>query len=259
MKPLKIPAPRTAIVVGRRANIVARMLEANGFRITSNRPQLVVTFGGDGTILHSERLYPGVPKLCLRNRNACFKCTRTKGSKNGGKKSRRMMCIKCGEAAIKKIAASKTIRVKLERKLEATARTKDRRDNNPPLAKMLALNEAQVRNKSPLHALRGTVETGGKRIAFIGDGVIVATPYGATGYFRAACGKTFKRGLGVAFNNPTQRLKPLLLKENEAVRITVTRRNGVFACDNNPATATLAEGSTVTVRNGNRFAKFVVA
>lgn len=35
----------------------------------------------------------------------------------------------------------------------------------------------------------------------IGDGVLVATPFGSTGYYRSITGGTFSSGLGVAFNN----------------------------------------------------------
>ena len=38
-----------------------------GLRYRESRPDFVIAYGGDGTLLWSERLYPGVPKLPVKD------------------------------------------------------------------------------------------------------------------------------------------------------------------------------------------------
>jgi len=40
----------------------------------SNRPNIVVALGGDGTFLAAERFFPGIPKLLVREQSICNKC-----------------------------------------------------------------------------------------------------------------------------------------------------------------------------------------
>ncbi|MFP4567874.1 MAG: hypothetical protein ACLFN8_02935, partial [Candidatus Woesearchaeota archaeon] len=40
----------------------------------SNNPDFILCFGGDGTLLHSERLHPSIPKLAIRDMSICRSC-----------------------------------------------------------------------------------------------------------------------------------------------------------------------------------------
>jgi len=69
-----------------------------------------------------------------------------------------------------------------------------------------ALNEISLHHASPTLAtvfvprIRDRGETVGfERV--VGDGILVATPFGSTGYYRSITGGQFTDGLGVAFNN----------------------------------------------------------
>lgn len=225
-----------------------KLVKKNGFQIVQKAPDAVITVGGDGSILFSERAFPGVPKLCFRYSKVCARCSNT-----GSKHLQMFFCGKCVVKAVRKLSESKKIVVKLERKLEGTAITR-----RGVRKKLLALNEVQVHNNSPLHAVRGSVFVNGKRKAeFIGDGVIVATPYGSTGYFNAVTRKTFSHGIGVAFNNPTKPIKPLFLKNSDKVRIILSRRHGLMVADNDADTTLLDTGDSVTVKYSNECAKFI--
>ena len=43
-------------------------------RFISDKPDVVVAVGGDGTFLAAERYYPGTPKLLVRDGSICNKC-----------------------------------------------------------------------------------------------------------------------------------------------------------------------------------------
>src|SRR3989344_876896 len=41
----------------------------------SDKPDVVLTVGGDGSFLSAERFFPGIPKLLVREDSICKKCT----------------------------------------------------------------------------------------------------------------------------------------------------------------------------------------
>lgn len=69
-----------------------------------------------------------------------------------------------------------------------------------------AMNEIGLHHTSPVYAavFAVRVDDGSRSWAFeriVGDGCVVATPFGSTGYYRSIAGGTFAEGIGVAFNN----------------------------------------------------------
>ncbi len=156
---------------------VRESAEAMGFRADRQDPDFIISLGGDGTFLICERECPGVPKLPVRDSLICFKC-------HDEPLEAALRMIRRGEARVIE-------RIKLE------AAFGERR--------MPAANDVVVRNKDPRHALRFRLTINGKPLEelLIGDGVVVATPFGATGYFNSVTGETFQEGIGLALNNPT--------------------------------------------------------
>ena len=64
-------------VVGKNRKLAAALagkMQKLGFALDRKKPEFVVSLGGDGTLLHAERLYPGVPKLLSRDSALCQKC-----------------------------------------------------------------------------------------------------------------------------------------------------------------------------------------
>src|SRR3989338_5658267 len=51
-----------------------KLLSAAGFSIVSCNPDMVVSYGGDGTIMRAEQKFPGVPILPLRASMVCKLC-----------------------------------------------------------------------------------------------------------------------------------------------------------------------------------------
>ena len=58
---------KRVLVLGDDVEGVLSLVEESGLEVVTEDPDVVLTFGGDGLLLGSERAWPGVPKLPLRN------------------------------------------------------------------------------------------------------------------------------------------------------------------------------------------------
>ena len=56
-------------VVGRNIDKIIPMVRDAGLEMTGTNPDIIIPYGGDGTLLGSEREFPGVPKFPLRDNN----------------------------------------------------------------------------------------------------------------------------------------------------------------------------------------------
>ncbi|MFO8008654.1 MAG: hypothetical protein R6V05_13060 [Candidatus Brocadiia bacterium] len=200
---------------------VRALAEESGFTYAKDDPDFVISLGGDGTFLISERQYPGIPKLPVRDSLICFKC-------HNEPLEQALQMIRAGEAII-------------EQTLKLQARVSD--------ARRLATNDVIIRNVNPRHALRFSLRVDGELVddMLIGDGIVVATPFGATGYYRSITGDTFAAGIGVAFNNLTEQRAPLELDESATVELEVVRSRAHLAVDNDPDMAVLEVGDAASV------------
>ena len=60
---------------GAQAQKLKPLIEANAeLHLVDTDPEVVVCFGGDGTLLASEKKWPGVPKVPLRNSRRGIRC-----------------------------------------------------------------------------------------------------------------------------------------------------------------------------------------
>ena len=103
------------------------------------------------------------------------------------------------------------------------------------------------------------MDVNGKKVdkELIGDGIVVSTVFGSSGYFYSITRKTFNRGVGVAFNNITVKRKPLILAD-PVIKLKVTRHEAVVSADNDMKTVTIDEGDSVVVKKSDKIAKVVV-
>ncbi len=206
-------------------------LKKVGFKINLPIPDFVFVFGGDGSLMKAEQKYPKVPKVII-------------------KKSK--ICKKCPKLSFKKIVSkikNKNFEIKKFYKLEAESKNK----------KILGINDIVIHNGNPRHAIRYSVAI--KDIDFykeaIGDGVVVATSFGATGYFRSITDSIFYVGTGLAFNNSTESIDHMVINENSEIKIKITRGPAECYADNNPRRMLLKEGQTVVVRKSKEEFNFV--
>jgi len=164
-------------------------LEANGFDVATEYDQdaLIVTLGGDGTVLYAARTCPDPTILPVRagdseGNRAAFDADRL---------VEELERLEDGDGTLETATFST---------LTAT------RDGEQLRGSFRALNEISVHHSSPVLAATFDVRIhdNGRTREFhglIGDGILVATPFGSTGYYRAITGGTFTEGFGVAFNN----------------------------------------------------------
>ena len=212
---------------------IEAVLAAEGFKVVERDPDFIVCFGGDGTVLFSERTFPEVPKLILKTSPVCRMCDYAPGDLRD-----LLANIKKGNYCLHK-----------KMKLETEAKGK----------KLVGLNEIQVHLKLPIYAVRFSLVVDGKEYTdLIGDGVIVSTVFGSTGYYRATGGRSFEKGIGVSFNNlHNRKLESFVVPEDSVVRLTVSRGPAWLLADNNEDFVELTAGDTAVIRRSASVANFI--
>ena len=202
-----------------------------GFTYTEEKPEIVISYGGDGTFLWAERKYPEIPKALFRYSKTCKKCHN--------------LPITHALELLKK----KKYTVKEFNKIRARIRN----------TTFLATNDIVIRNAMPTHAVRFTLKIDGKQIddEIVGDGIVVATTFGATAYFQSITRKTFSKGIGIAFNNTTEEHKPLFLPATAKIELTITRGEAFLVADNEPRMLVLSPGMTVKITGTKKKARVI--
>lgn len=228
-------------VVGLEKAMVERELARQGFILDKFKPDVVVSIGGDGSALVAEHLYPGIPRLTIKHSKHCAKC------EVGGTHDLSSVVDKL---------ANKQYKVAEEIKVEGSVESAGSKDRTERLT---GLNEINVSHALPTRAIRFDVFINGKPIAtdIIGDGAVVATPYGSTAYFRIITGRRFSKGLGIALNNSDKDVKYHFADEEAEVKIKINRGPALMCADNNTTMVQLADGDAVVVRKSKDKAKII--
>lgn len=216
------------LTIGRDLPVINQLLTQEGLTIVEKDPEVVVTHGGDGYLLKAERLYPGVPKLPIRHNSICKSCVDHDTTH-----------------AIKALARG-TISESRVYKLETTFQDKT----------YYALNEFSLHHVKPHQAIRFTVQVNDEEYQeqAIGDGVIVATPFGSHAYYRSITNSVFRLGIGIAFNNTTEPIDHMVVRESDSIKVTVTRGPAYFLADNDPDLPIVEEGQQLVIRQSDQFA-----
>ncbi len=201
------------------------------FAYDDKHPDIVVSLGGDGTFLIAERKYPGIPKLLIRDSSICNKCDWNSLSPVLDKLRR------------------KEFTTDEHMKLEADVRGD----------KKLCLNDAVIRNKMPIHAIRFLLSVDGKQVngELIGDGVVVATPFGSTAYYFSITKKMFDKGIGIALNNLSMPVENFIAGESSVIEIKLTRGDATFSFDNDDHIVTLKTGDRVVIKKSGEVARIL--
>ncbi|MBS3055057.1 MAG: NAD(+)/NADH kinase [Candidatus Aenigmarchaeota archaeon] len=218
-------------VVGKHRRYIEEELPEYGLKLSKKNPDVVISYGGDGTILKSERMYPGIPKVFIRHSYLCVKCH--------GDEYRKYL----------KYLSKKKFKTVKGIKVEGSVKGK----------KLGGMNEINIVSEKPIFAVRFDLIVNGRLIArnVIGDGVVVATPFGSHAYFYSITRKTFKKGLGIAFNNPRKKMKNLIVKDNSIIKVKILRDAGWMIADNNPKFVHLNEGDVITINKSKGTANII--
>lgn len=219
-------------VVGKSSHLIIGPLKEHGFTIVKQNPEFIVSFGGDGTSLYGERVYPGIPRVLIRHSKTC------------------KTCPKHDYETIFHAIKERKYTIVEELKIEAQI--------NNAKQKFIALNEIDIHHKVP-HAVRLQVSINGKMVKgqVIGDGVLIATPHGSTAYFNSITGKSFSKGLGIAFNNPVTHDKPIMADDSAVINVKIIRGPALLVSDNNDKIPELKTGDTITIKKSQQKARVV--
>ncbi len=203
------------------------LIESYGFSLACKKPDCVIVVGGDGTYLIAERKYPEIPKLLLR---------KDKVSQGNVHK------------VLRKIHSNKFV-VKRSNKIEAFVNNK----------KLVAANDIIIRNADQRRALRFSVFASHNvhEADLIGDGVVVSTAFGSAAYFHSITGKKFDQGIGLAFNNTTNRKKGRILPDNCVIRIKIQRETAIITADNDNTMVKAKPGDVVIVKKSKQQAQTI--
>jgi NAD+ kinase len=213
-------------------SLLARMRET-GFTLVDSDEDLIVAYGGDGTLIGAERDFPEVPKLGMRSDATCIKCPRHKD-----------------DVVLDRILNGE---VREERLIKLLGTCGGHR--------MIAMNDIIFRNADPRSAVRFVVSLDGQQITeeMIGDGLVIATPFGSSAYFRSITRVVVRTGIGVAFNNCTDFLHHLVIGEGESLDVDITRGPATVTSDNDPRLHPVDGRQRLSVRRAPHDAHLVAA
>lgn len=221
------------LVVGKEAQRFRSKLPRRHFEVVTEDPDLVIAYGGDGTLIGAELDYPEIPKLGVRSDTSCIKCPAHEEV-----------------VMIERLVAGDLPEQRLM-KIEA--------DCNESGVWRTALNDIMVRNEDPQSAVRFIVLLNGQRITeeLIGDGLVAATAFGSSAYFRSITRVVTRVGIGVAFNNCSDLLNHLVLAEDDLLEVLITRGPGLLCVDNSRETIRLDRGDMVKIRRSAQVSRIL--
>ena len=218
------------------------VLAAQGLRISSEDPDLVLALGGDGTMLRAAHLAHARDALLLGvNRGALGYLAEVEAGDE--------------QKALERVLADDY--VVEERMVLCCAR-----EGDPSLDGRIGLNEVLIERAAQYRVVRLSVEIGGERLAsFNGDGVIVATPTGSTAYALSAGGPIVSPRASCMVLVPVSPhmifARPFVLAPDETVEVRLESSDGAsLSLDGEPA-GDIARAQSVTVRRHPRALKLV--
>lgn len=200
------------------------------FDVVDENPDVVVCYGGDGTLLTAERQWPGVPKAPIRNSLRGNRCIAHPASQ-----------------VLQRLAADELVRMEFS-KLRCTVR---RGNDGAPERGVTAMNEVNVHMARINSAVRFKMWIGDERYQggdeILGDGFVISTAFGSTAYFNHITRGFFHAGIGVAFKSTSEHTNHVVVPEDADVSILVTRGPAVMTYDNSDENIDLVEGDKLLV------------
>ncbi len=210
------------LITGRNGDELAPLLSGQEFEVVEDFPELVITYGGDGTMLGAEREFPCVPKLPLRDQ------------------------------AETRCPAHKDLSVMLNSFLNGTLHRNELMKiagfvNGKSLS---GINDVFIHNEDRGGALRYRVCIDGEPygLEIIGDGVGISTVLGSTAYYRSITHSIFRVGIGLAFNNSTEVTNHQVLPEDSVIKVRLIRGPAVLVADNSMELLRINAGEEVVLK-----------
>ena len=220
------------LLFGENKSKIEPLVQKAGLEISEENPEFVISYGGDGTLMRAEYAYPGIPKIVLKDSLICKKCSPMSNEQV-------LESIKNGRYSVEELM-----------KLEIISGAKT----------LYAMNDITLHNADSRHAIRYSLSVNDKVVgdAIIGDGIVVATPFGSTAYYRSITDSFFELGIGLAFNNSTEQSDHMVLRENSEISIKIIRGPAVIYADNNEDAIRIDKDAEVTIRKSANKALIVI-
>lgn len=186
-------------------NHISEMIE---FTSNLNEADYIISLGGDGTLLDCFQRFSDKIVIPVRDYNLCN--THQNFNSYG---------------FIDKIENFDVLEMSYEKE----------NGNSNEIVKKFGISEIVIRNNNVSQAIRFDLSINGKIYALniIGDGIIVCTTLGSTGYFQNVTNTIFTHGIGIGFINNSQRMSNLVLSPDDKISIHIRRGNCQACIDHN--------------------------
>lgn len=215
------------LVSGRNKKNVSKvntLIERFHYLEKSNKPDIIISLGGDGTYFYNERKFPNIPKLLVRDNSICRLCS--------------LYDIKDIFLILNKLNNRE---FEIIENIKLLCKFKNK--------KLQAVNDIVIRNKNQYEAIRFNLSINKKTYKnIIGDGIIVSTSFGSTGYYNSITKSKFTRGLGLALNNINENKTRLDIKENNIIKFKLLRGLSTISSDNDKKLITLKENNEAIIQ-----------
>ncbi|NMA47605.1 MAG: hypothetical protein GX945_13685 [Lentisphaerae bacterium] len=214
---------RVALIGRNLADLKPLLLRVPAVQLVEDAPDLVISHGGDGSLLGAERSYPGVPKCPIRDRRQNPKCP-----------------LHDEKTVLSKLFRGELMRTQL-RKLSAKTEAGE---------ELRGINDVVLSRKLTTSAIRYRLWLDGVlyRGQIVADSLVVATPFGSTGYFQSITHGNIQAGIGLAFNNSMDLLGHTVVSENTKLTVQLLRGPAVLVADNDPHQISLKTDDLLHVR-----------
>ncbi len=229
---LRASRPVRLLLFGAEAHSLGETVAAHDNLVRVEKdPDVVVCYGGDGTLLSAELRWPGIPKVPVRN------------SRRGHR------CIPHPVADVLNGLAAGELVSNRYTKIEGEVLRDGQRLYSD---KIVALNEFNVHMGLINSAVRFQLWLNGEAyddgVELLGDGFVVSTPFGSRAYYAQITRGIFTKGIGIAFKSTNAHVNHLVLPEDTEYRVQITRGPAVLAFDSADEYLGLVEGDELVVR-----------
>ena len=205
----------------------------SNLELVETEPDVVVSFGGDGTLLAAELRWPGRPKVPILNSRLGHRCIPHPAG-----------------SVIAALAHGRLVRNEYT-KLECLINHPEPGSVEPDFT-LSCLNEINVDMGRINSAVRFRLwldeEPFDNGTEIIGDGFIVCTPFGSTAYFHAVTRGLFQRGMGIAFKSASHQTTHLVVPDDVTARFVITRGPALLAFDSSMEYVSLVDNDELVVR-----------
>jgi len=215
--------PLRVLVLGRNIEDLLPLLDLFDVELVERDPDLVISHGGDGSLLGAERDFPGIAKCPIRDRKQNPKCP-----------------LHSELSTLKKLFSGQLQKDVLE-KLVAISSSGD---------ELRGINDLVLSRELMSSAIRYRIWVDGAlfRSQIVSDSLVISTPFGSTGYFQSITRGNIRTGIGLAFNNAMDGIGFSVLPDFAKMEVQVLRGPAVLVADNNPQMLKMDAGETLQVR-----------